>query len=104
MPVISELKAAYAKIYASMEKDGKSSLGTAEDLGKGTAGVSVFNVLFLFKKKKGFESVEITSWHLTPPPLSALYLIYNPTIYLQTKALNETIWNHLKCSISIDLI
>lgn len=60
MPVISELKAAYAKIYASMEKDGKSSLGTAEDLGKGT-GVSVFNVLFLLKKKKGFESVEITS-------------------------------------------
>lgn len=51
MPVISELKAAYAKIYASMEKDGKSSLGTAEDLGKGT-GVSVFNVLFLLKKKK----------------------------------------------------
>lgn len=51
MPVISELKAACAKIYPSVEKDGKSSLGMAEDFGKGT-GVSVFNVLFLLKKKR----------------------------------------------------
>lgn len=44
--------------------------------------------------KKVFESVEITSWHLTLPPLSALYLIYNTTTYFQTQNLNETISNY----------
>lgn len=58
MPVISELKAACAKIYPSVEKDGKSSLGMAEDFGKGT-GVSVFNVLFLLKKKKGLKVLKL---------------------------------------------
>lgn len=96
MLAISELNDVFAKIYPSVEiaiVDGWWFFG-----GLG----------FSFSRhdapKKGFESVEITSWHLTSPPMSALYLIYNPTIYLQTQNLNETIWNYLKCSVSIDLI
>lgn len=57
MLIISELNA-NAKIYPSMEKDGKSSLGMAEDFGKGT-GVLVFDVPFLQKKKKVLKVLKL---------------------------------------------